>query len=58
MEMLDENGDCLTVPEIEKQLHFIRDTCDSQPPGPGLGALTGDNRTSWAEVCQAVLFTN
>lgn len=50
MKAVDENDELLTPPELQKQLQCIKDKCDSEPEGPGVGALTGDNRTSWAEV--------
>ena len=34
------------------QLKEISKLCDGQPDGPGLGALTGQNRTVWYQVHQ------
>lgn len=50
MNVVDENEAPLTVPELQQQFQYIRDTCDKEPEGPGLGALTGDSRTTWAQV--------
>ena len=48
--VIGPDGEILTPPEIHKQLAHIKSICDKKGPGPGVGALTGDNRTSWAEV--------
>lgn len=48
--VLGPDGEVLTPPEIHNQLQHIKNTCDKEPPGPAIGALTGDNRTSWAEL--------
>ena len=50
LSVLGPDGEILTPPEIHKQLAHIKTICDKKGPGPGVGALTGDNRTSWAEV--------
>lgn len=50
VKVVDENGEPLTAPELQIQFQNIRDKCDKEPEGPGLGALTGDNRTTWAQV--------
>lgn len=47
---VDENEEPLTPLELQHQFQYIRDLCDSGPEGPGIGALTGDNRTSWAQT--------
>ncbi|OWF42358.1 peroxisomal carnitine O-octanoyltransferase-like isoform X2 [Mizuhopecten yessoensis] len=46
----DANGEILTPPEIQSQLQRIRDICDFQPEGLGIGAVTGDERTQWAQT--------
>lgn len=51
MDMVDENEEPLRAPEIQHQLTRIKDQCDTEPQGPGLGALTGETRKKWAEVC-------
>lgn len=53
--VLDGDGNIITVPEFEVQLHHIRSLCDSQPEGPGVGALTGQNRTVWYESRQHLI---
>jgi len=52
MPAVDEKDEPLTPPELSAQFQIIRDTCDRGPEGPGIGALTGDNRTTWAQVGQ------
>ncbi|XP_060551332.1 peroxisomal carnitine O-octanoyltransferase-like isoform X2 [Ruditapes philippinarum] len=47
---LDENEVPLTPPELQQQFQYITDKCANEPEGPGLGALTGDNRTTWAQI--------
>lgn len=43
-------GSMLTPPEIFRQLRYIQERCYSEPDGPGLAALTSNERTKWAEV--------
>ena len=50
MTCVDENEEPLTPPELQQQFQYIIDKCEREPEGPGLGALTGDNRTTWAQV--------
>ncbi|XP_056007986.1 peroxisomal carnitine O-octanoyltransferase-like isoform X2 [Ostrea edulis] len=50
MDMVDENEEPLRAPEIQHQLTRIKDQCDTEPQGPGLGALTGETRKKWAEM--------
>ena len=50
MDMVDEQEEPLTPPEIQHQLTLIKDQCDRETPGVGLGALTGETRKKWAEV--------
>lgn len=52
---VDADGEILTPLEIQSQLQRIRDRCDNQPEGLGLGALTGDERTSWAKTRSQLL---
>ncbi|NXI63064.1 OCTC octanoyltransferase, partial [Anseranas semipalmata] len=40
----------LTPPEISRQLTYIQKRCHSEPDGPGLAALTSNERTKWAEI--------
>lgn len=46
----DDYKEQLSPPELQKQLQYIRDTCDQQPKGPSVGILTAHNRSTWAEV--------
>lgn len=50
MKSVDDREEPLTAPELQQQFQYIKDKCDREPEGPGIGALTGDNRTSWAQV--------
>ncbi|NWZ72304.1 OCTC octanoyltransferase, partial [Acrocephalus arundinaceus] len=43
-------GSMLTPPEIFRQLTYIQKRCHSEPEGPGLAALTSNERTKWAEL--------
>ncbi|XP_021243189.1 peroxisomal carnitine O-octanoyltransferase isoform X2 [Numida meleagris] len=43
-------GNMLTPPEISRQLTYIQKRCHSEPDGPGLSALTSNERTKWAEI--------
>lgn len=46
----DDYKELLTPPELQKQMQYIRDTCDQQPKGPSVGILTAHNRSTWAEL--------
>lgn len=52
---IDENGEPLTAPELQMQFQRTRDYCDSLPEGPGIGQLTGDERTTWAQMRSRLL---
>ncbi|XP_013407004.1 peroxisomal carnitine O-octanoyltransferase-like [Lingula anatina] len=52
---VDEKEEPYTPPELEAQLQLIREKCDSEPRGPGVGALTGAERTDWAKLRQHLL---
>ncbi|XP_027576396.2 peroxisomal carnitine O-octanoyltransferase isoform X1 [Pipra filicauda] len=43
-------GSMVTPPEIFRQLTYIQKRCHSEPDGPGLAALTSNERTKWAEL--------
>uniref|UniRef100_A0A8C5T8U9 Peroxisomal carnitine O-octanoyltransferase n=1 Tax=Malurus cyaneus samueli TaxID=2593467 RepID=A0A8C5T8U9_9PASS len=43
-------GSMLTPPEIFRQLIYVQKRCHSEPDGPGLAALTSNERTKWAEL--------
>ncbi|KAM9302989.1 peroxisomal carnitine O-octanoyltransferase isoform 1-T1 [Morus bassanus] len=43
-------GNMVTPPEIFRQLTYIQKRCHSEPDGPGLAALTSNERTKWAEL--------
>ncbi|GCB59944.1 hypothetical protein scyTo_0011028 [Scyliorhinus torazame] len=40
----------LTPPELCRQLTYIRERCNSEPEGPGVSALTAEERTRWAKI--------
>ncbi|XP_008059501.1 peroxisomal carnitine O-octanoyltransferase [Carlito syrichta] len=43
-------GCLLTPPELLRQLTFICKKCGSEPDGPGIAALTSEERTQWAKA--------
>ncbi|XP_027976329.1 peroxisomal carnitine O-octanoyltransferase [Eumetopias jubatus] len=43
-------GCLITPPEIYRQLTYIHKKCQSEPNGPGIAALTSEERTQWAKV--------
>ncbi|NWU90317.1 OCTC octanoyltransferase, partial [Upupa epops] len=43
-------GNMVTPPEIFRQLTYIKKRCHCEPDGPGLPALTSNERTKWAEL--------
>lgn len=57
VDMVDDQEEPLRPPEIQHQLTQIKEQCDREPPGIGLGALTGETRKKWAEVSEGVFFS-
>lgn len=43
-------GCLITPPEILRQLTYIHKKCHSEPDGPGIAALTSEERTRWAKA--------
>lgn len=43
-------GCLITPPEILRQLTYIHKKCHSEPDGPGVAALTSEERTRWAKA--------
>ncbi|XP_004602212.1 peroxisomal carnitine O-octanoyltransferase [Sorex araneus] len=43
-------GSLITSPEILRQLKYIYQKCQSEPKGPGVPALTSEERTQWAKA--------
>ncbi|XP_006031764.1 peroxisomal carnitine O-octanoyltransferase isoform X1 [Alligator sinensis] len=43
-------GRMLSPSEIFRQFAYIQKRCHNEPNGPGLGALTSNERTKWAEA--------
>uniref|UniRef100_A0A673T2N2 Peroxisomal carnitine O-octanoyltransferase n=1 Tax=Suricata suricatta TaxID=37032 RepID=A0A673T2N2_SURSU len=43
-------GCLMTPPEIHRQLTYIHKKCHSEPDGPGIAALTSEERTQWAKA--------
>ncbi|EPQ13908.1 Peroxisomal carnitine O-octanoyltransferase [Myotis brandtii] len=43
-------GCLITPPEILRQLTYIHRKCHSEPDGPGVAALTSEERTRWAKA--------
>ena len=54
---VDSRGEVITAPEFEVQLKRIMEICEGQPHGPGIGSLTGHNRTQWYKVKGLVSFS-
>ncbi|TSK20192.1 Peroxisomal carnitine O-octanoyltransferase [Bagarius yarrelli] len=44
------DGRILTPPEIQRQLTFIKESCDGEIWGEGVAALTTEKRTTWAKA--------
>ncbi|XP_077160259.1 peroxisomal carnitine O-octanoyltransferase isoform X2 [Paroedura picta] len=44
------DGHILNQPEIVRQLTYIQKRCYNEPEGPGLAALTSEERTRWAQI--------
>ncbi|XP_077979259.1 peroxisomal carnitine O-octanoyltransferase-like [Glandiceps talaboti] len=56
VDVIDEDGEPIPPPELLKQLIYIKSKCDSRvTAGPGIGALTAWDRTSWAETRQRLI---
>ncbi|XP_070363756.1 peroxisomal carnitine O-octanoyltransferase isoform X4 [Equus asinus] len=45
-----QEGCLITPPEILRQLTYIHQKCHSEPDGPGIAALTSEERTRWAKA--------
>ncbi|XP_037692499.1 peroxisomal carnitine O-octanoyltransferase isoform X2 [Choloepus didactylus] len=43
-------GCLITPPELLRQLTYIHKKCHSEPDGPGIAALTSEERTQWAKA--------
>lgn len=43
-------GSLITPPEFLRQLTYIQEKCQSEPEGPGIAALTSEERTRWAKA--------
>ncbi|KAG8179267.1 hypothetical protein JTE90_026731 [Oedothorax gibbosus] len=54
----DEYGDVLTPPELQLQFQRIKQWCAEKGPGFGVGALTLDDRTTWAKNRNRLLQIN
>eukprot|EP00794_Sanderia_malayensis_P003570 gene3570-4074_t len=55
-DVLTPNLEVLTTPEIERQFHRINAMAESKDKGPGVGAFTAIDRTSWKKT-QDYLFS-
>ncbi|XP_047454810.1 peroxisomal carnitine O-octanoyltransferase [Mugil cephalus] len=44
------DGQILTPPELLRQLSYVKERCDREPEGDGVGALTTEERTRWAKA--------
>lgn len=52
VDMVDDQEEPLRPPEIQHQLTQIKEQCDKEPPGIGLGALTGETRKNGLRLVQ------
>ncbi|EHA97328.1 Peroxisomal carnitine O-octanoyltransferase [Heterocephalus glaber] len=43
-------GCLITPPELLRHLTYIHEKCQREPPGPGVAALTTEERTLWAKA--------
>ncbi|XP_066301404.1 peroxisomal carnitine O-octanoyltransferase-like isoform X1 [Branchiostoma lanceolatum] len=50
VEVIDDNNVPYTPPELQGQLTVIKEKCAGQPAGPGVGALTSEQRTKWWQL--------
>ncbi|XP_006822398.2 peroxisomal carnitine O-octanoyltransferase-like, partial [Saccoglossus kowalevskii] len=46
----DDDGNILSAPELQRQLQYIKDTCENKPTIPSVGILTALDRTPWAQA--------
>uniref|UniRef100_A0A667XJ02 Peroxisomal carnitine O-octanoyltransferase n=1 Tax=Myripristis murdjan TaxID=586833 RepID=A0A667XJ02_9TELE len=44
------DGQILTPPELFRQLSYVKESCEGQPEGDGVAALTSEERTRWAKA--------
>lgn len=44
------DGQILTPPELLRQLTFVKTSCEGEPEGDGVPALTSEERTRWAKA--------
>uniref|UniRef100_A0AAA9SDI4 Peroxisomal carnitine O-octanoyltransferase n=1 Tax=Bos taurus TaxID=9913 RepID=A0AAA9SDI4_BOVIN len=51
-------GYLMTAPEIQRQLTYIQKKCHSEPDGPGVAALTTEERTRWAKAREYLISLN
>ncbi|XP_054716544.1 peroxisomal carnitine O-octanoyltransferase-like [Uloborus diversus] len=55
---VDEYGDILIPPELKLQFQRIKSWCEENGPGSSVGALTTDDRTTWAKNREWLLQIN
>ncbi|XP_006822823.1 peroxisomal carnitine O-octanoyltransferase-like [Saccoglossus kowalevskii] len=46
----DDDGNILSAPELQRQLQYIKNTCENTPTIPSVGILTALDRTLWAQA--------
>lgn len=44
------DGQILTPPELLRQLSYVKQSCEGEPGGDGVAALTSEERTRWAKT--------
>nr|XP_051696112.1 peroxisomal carnitine O-octanoyltransferase isoform X3 [Oryctolagus cuniculus] len=51
-------GSLITPPEFLRQLTHIQEKCRREPEGPGIAALTSEERTRWAKAREYLISLN
>ncbi|XP_066501757.1 peroxisomal carnitine O-octanoyltransferase [Hoplias malabaricus] len=49
------DGRILTPPELLRHLTYIKESCEGEPEGDGVAALTSEERTRWAKTRQHLI---
>ncbi|XP_077978654.1 peroxisomal carnitine O-octanoyltransferase-like [Glandiceps talaboti] len=49
-DIVDKDGEIITAPEMQRQLEYIKDKCDSDPSVPNIGTMTALDREPWKEA--------
>ncbi|XP_078572634.1 peroxisomal carnitine O-octanoyltransferase-like isoform X2 [Branchiostoma floridae x Branchiostoma japonicum] len=55
LEVIDQEGEPLTPPELKRQLDSVKEQCENAPEGPHISTLTAEDRTKWAKVREKLM---